>query len=800
MIVKAQKMCQRMPAATYLLLVLHLLGLLGLGASVAVAAVQPEDDMHWGTHSGQVTAVAAGGPAAQAGLRIGYQILTIDGLPLAALPDATNGKRATETLSVTMRGDGEILTVSLTLQQPSFSTLLDRLIPLGVGLGFGIIGLATCLLAPRQPLAALFALECLAVAGVLAAGTLSTFKIPLASRLFNACLALVAALGLHLHLRFPRARGGPAARWVLRVAYGLAGSFALFFLLPGWMSWRWQPWYPNLRWGLRLALGLSLAGQVALLVTAARADHACARRHMRLLAAGAALGVAPFLLTALLPELFTGRPWWPYQYTFPFLLTLPLAYGYTLARARLCRWDRAVARLLAAASAGILLLSTYGLAVQRLDVQPAQGLPAVLALAAGLAFWPLARAARRATDWVLFDIRYDYASVVSSLGEELARALDRPTLRHLLVEQLPEVMPFEGAALLLARQDSEDGNLCLEPPSTLPTGALAALPGEGTLARTLAQQKGLIATGELCLLLAGAPLSPAEATWLGSAAVETWLPLARKGELLGILLLGARSGGDLLDGQDRRILCSVAHQAALAAENVRLADALRASQAELARAHGQLILAREDERRQLAWSLHDGPTQDLMVISHRLAALGTEVKDHAPELAELRRAVVEQIHTLRQLYIQLRPGTLDELGLRGALRALAIECEDMHGLAVIFHTQGDVDHLPDVVAVTLFRVAQEALANAARHSGAGQAWLELIHDDRGIILTITDDGQGFQVPQRLSALAREGHFGLLGMVERLKLVGGRLEVHSQPGEGTTLQTWLPAQGQGKTTL
>ena len=799
MILKAQKARRRAQAATYLLLVLYLLSLLGLGASAAVAAVQPEDDMRWDTHSGQVTAVAIGGPAAQAGLCTGYQVLAIDGLPPAALPDATNGKRASETLSVTVRGDGEMRTVSLTLQRPSPSTLLDRLIPPGVGLGFGIIGLATCLLSRRQPPAALFALECLVVAGILAAGTLSTFKIPLASRLFNAFLGPVAALGLHLHLRFPQARGGPAARWVLRCAYGLAGPFVLFFLLPGWVAWRWQPWYPGLKWGLHLALGLSLAGQVALLATAARGDHPRARRHARLLATSAALGLAPFLLMALLPELLTGRPWWPYQYTFPFLLTLPLAYGYTLARARLSHWDRAVARLLAAASAGILLLSAYGLAMQRLGARPARWLPAVLALAAGLAFWPLTRAARRVTDRVLFDMRYDYASVVSSLGEQLARTLDRPTLRRLLVERLPEVMPLEGAALLLEREDDEDGDLHLEPPSTLAVGALTALPAEGALAHALARREGPIAAAGLRAQFAGVPLGPAEAAWLENTAVETWLPLGREGELLGVLLLGPRSGGDLLDGQDRRILRSVAHQATLAAENVRLADALRASRAELARAHGQLILAREDERRQLGWSLHDGPIQDLMAISHRLAALGMEVEDHAPELAELRRAVIEQIHTLRQLCVQLRPGTLDELGLRGALRALAIECEDMHGLAVTLRTRGGVDHLPDAVAVTLFRVAQEALANAARHSGAGQAWLELVHDDSGIILTVTDDGRGFQVPRRLSALAREEHFGLLGIVERLKLVGGRLEVRSQPGEGTTVQAWLPAKGQGKAT-
>ncbi|MCL7453317.1 MAG: PDZ domain-containing protein [Anaerolineae bacterium] len=795
MIPKAWKAYQQERTATYLLLILHVLFLLGLSAGVAVAIVQPEDGMDWDAPSGQVTEITAGGPAARAGLHVGDQILAVDGLLPTALPSATGGKRAGETLSLTVYGDGEAQSVSLTLERPPASILLDRMIPMGIGLGFGIIGLATYLLSQRQPPAALFVLVCLAVTGALVAGTLSTFKIPFASHLFSISLVWVAALSLHFHTRFPQIRDRPVVRRVLGSAYTLAGLVSIFFLLPGWATWRWQPWYPGLQWGLRLVLGLSLVVQIVLLATIVRGNYPRARRHARLLIAGAVLGLAPFLLLALLPDLLTGQHWWPYQYTFPFLLIMPLAYGYTLVRARLSHWDRAVARLLAAFSVAILLASAYGLAVRRLEPDLPPWLPVVLALGAGLALWPLARAARRWTDRVLFDVHYDYAGIVSALGEQLAHTLDRPTLRRLLVERLPELMPFEGAALLLAREDDEEGALHLEPPSTLVVEAHTALPGEGTLARALTRRRDPIAAVSLRSLLAGGSQCPAETAWLSSAAVETWLPLAREGELLGVLLLGPRLGGDLLDGQDRRILRSVAHQAALAAENVRLADALRGSRAELAHAHGQLLLAREEERRQLGWSLHDGPIQDLLVISLRLAALGAESGEHAPEMAALRQAVVEQVNVLRRLYARLRPGTLDELGLREALRALAIEYEDDYGLTVAFHAQGEVEHLSDEAAVTLFRAAQEALTNVSRHSGTERAWLAITRKEEGIALTVADEGRGFRVPRRLSALAYGGHFGLLGMAERLERLGGRLEVRSQPGEGTTVQVWLPVEAQ-----
>ena len=192
--------------------------------------------------------------------------------------------------------------------------------------------------------------------------------------------------------------------------------------------------------------------------------------------------------------------------------------------------------------------------------------------------------------------------------------------------------------------------------------------------------------------------------------------------------------------------------------------------------------------------------QDLLAISLRLAALGTESGKHAPEMTDLRQAVVEQVDVLRRLYARLRPGALDELGLREALHALAIEYEDDYGLTVAFRAQGEMEHLPDEAAVMLFRAAQEALTNVSRHSGAERAWLRITSGQEGIALTVIDDGQGFRVPQRLSALAYRGHFGLLAMAERVEHLGGRLAVRSRPGEGTMVQVWLPVEAQEEGTL
>jgi signal transduction histidine kinase len=770
----------------YLVLGLHVAALCGLIVTGAVSAVQPETGLWWDVRTGKVLEIATEGPGTRAGLHVGDQILAVDGLPPQALPNLAAGKRAGEVLSVTVLRKGKTRAFSLALERPPAWSLFDRLIPIGVGIGFGVVGLLTYLLAQRQPLAGHFSLVCLAAAGVLAGGTLSTFGIPLGSRLFGLCLSLIAALGLSFHLRFPRVWAGPAVLWLVRCTYGVVLLLCLFFLLPGWTRWYREPWYAVLGWGLRLLLVLSLGEQIALLLAATRSDERRARRHARLLVTGVALGLAPLLLVALLPSLLTGRPWWPYQYTFPFLLTVPLAYGYTLVRARLSHWDRAAARLIAAAAAAILLLGAYGLVVQHKALS-APWLSAPLALVAGLAFWPLARVARRWSDRVLFDKRYDYAGVVSDLGDRLARALERSTLRHLLVERLPEVMPFEGAALLLAREEDSGWDLQLEPPSTLVAKVCPALPGEGTLAHVLVHQPDPVPAAELRRLLTGDHPSPAEAAWLQNDGVETWVPLAREGRLLGILLLGPRTGNDLLDGQDHRILRSLAHEAALAAENVRLADALR-------RLAQRVTLAQEEERQRLSRALHDEAGQaltalkiSLELIRGDLPAEGASLRQRMADAAALTDATMQQIHLLAQ---NLRPPTLDTVGLDPALDGFCRSFARRTRLTIDYRG-AELPLMLDAISTCLYRFLQEALANVAKHAQADRVRVVLRCDGETVSLSVEDDGRGFDHASTFSPSGWPVGIGLMGMEERLKSLGGRLEVDSAPGRGTRLTAHIP---------
>jgi signal transduction histidine kinase len=118
--------------------------------------------------------------------------------------------------------------------------------------------------------------------------------------------------------------------------------------------------------------------------------------------------------------------------------------------------------------------------------------------------------------------------------------------------------------------------------------------------------------------------------------------------------------------------------------------------------------------------------------------------------------------------------------------------EDAHPLTVTFHDEGTVRRLAPPVELALYRIAQEALSNVARHAAATQATVTLAFGDEGVVLSVQDDGRGFAVPESPAELAAQGHFGLLGIHERAELIGAHLALSSRPGEGTRLQVELQA--------
>ena len=224
-------------------------------------------------------------------------------------------------------------------------------------------------------------------------------------------------------------------------------------------------------------------------------------------------------------------------------------------------------------------------------------------------------------------------------------------------------------------------------------------------------------------------------------------------------------------------------------------DELAAVHAELRALSAGIINAQEEERRRISRELHDDTAQALT--SLLLYAKALEQGDAPPAvreaLAELREEVARSLEGVRRLARELRPSALDDLGLVAALEWYAQEFARRTGLAVRFEPACGGDRLPPQVELVLYRIAQEALTNAAKHAQAHHVEVWLVREPGAVSLTVRDDGRGFD-PSRISSTG--GGMGLFSMRERAELAGGTLTLTSAPGKGTTVEARVPLPRNG----
>jgi two-component system, NarL family, sensor histidine kinase UhpB len=214
---------------------------------------------------------------------------------------------------------------------------------------------------------------------------------------------------------------------------------------------------------------------------------------------------------------------------------------------------------------------------------------------------------------------------------------------------------------------------------------------------------------------------------------------------------------------------------------------MRRLEAERRRAGSAALRAQEEERARVARDLHDEVNQSLTGVLLRLEA----AREAAPpelegQLAETKALANRAMRELLSVARQLRPTALDDLGLAAAT---AGQVEQLSGgdVEAAFAAEGDFSDLGDDAQLVVYRVAQEALSNAVRHSGAERVSVALRRlEDRGVELEVADDGRGFAFDES------EGGLGIAGMRERALLVGGELTIESRPGEGTTVRLSVPS--------
>jgi PAS domain S-box-containing protein len=227
-------------------------------------------------------------------------------------------------------------------------------------------------------------------------------------------------------------------------------------------------------------------------------------------------------------------------------------------------------------------------------------------------------------------------------------------------------------------------------------------------------------------------------------------------------------------------------------QTAHLIRTLRDVDAERRHLLARCVNAQEEESSRIAADIHDDSIQVMAVVSIRLGMLAMQLSDPVQlrTVGKLQEAVELSVNKLRRLMFDLRPLALDRGGLAVALREHLEPGDGETGLA--FEIQDNfVAEPPPQTRVILYRVAQEALANVRKHSAAGHVSIALETLDRGCLLRITDDGVGFSAGER--AESPLGHMGLTAMRERAEMAGGWARISSEPGQGTTIECWVPPE-------
>jgi signal transduction histidine kinase len=367
-----------------------------------------------------------------------------------------------------------------------------------------------------------------------------------------------------------------------------------------------------------------------------------------------------------------------------------------------------------------------------------------------------------------------HLEALNEIGTALAEEIELPRLLDLITRRLRQLIDARLVAIALPRADR---SLIIEAADGEGADDIRGAQLERTgskSGRVLERRRGervdsLLDDPEVDYSIA-APLS---------ARTGLYVPLIVRDQAIGVIVAHDKAGGDpRFSNDDLRLTESFATRAAVAvAQSHRVAgDALR-----------RVVEAQELERRRLARELHDQTGQELTGILLGLKAVEEALDPEAlaRAIAAVREQVVETLHDVRRLAVELRPKVLDDYGLVAALERLAQTVAEQTGLAFDLEAQLGDERLPSEIETALYRMVQEALTNVVKHGQAGRVSIILARSQGSVTAVVEDDGRGFETDRIYEGL------GLDGMRERLALLGGRLKIESRPGAGTTLAGEVP---------
>jgi signal transduction histidine kinase len=366
----------------------------------------------------------------------------------------------------------------------------------------------------------------------------------------------------------------------------------------------------------------------------------------------------------------------------------------------------------------------------------------------------------------------------------LTRSLDRETVLVTLLDRLRRLVPFDRASVMLVEDAMRvsvravyDGERVVPLPAD-------ERPEFDALHHPIVRD---ILTKGAAVLIPDVRDHPEWSLPMEGSSEACWMgvPLFARGDVAGLFSLSKREPGYY--GEEHvKLAEAMSSQASVAVENAVLFEQMQASTARMQSLSRRLVETQETERRSIARELHDEAGQALTSLRYGLRLLEREINQGGSgtaRVAELMQQTDAVIDSLHRLAADLRPASLDHLGLEAALRQYCRSAAAKFGLEVRYKARGLAgERLPAVVETALYRVVQEAMTNVVRHARSTR--VDVLVERRGdrVQVIVEDDGVGFE-PDKVQ---RGNHFGLLGLQERAEALGGTLTLESAPGAGTTV--------------
>lgn len=384
------------------------------------------------------------------------------------------------------------------------------------------------------------------------------------------------------------------------------------------------------------------------------------------------------------------------------------------------------------------------------------------------------------------------------MGRDLASVRDSHLLLALALTRATTFSGYSDGCVLLRGEDGD-----LTPHATVGlTGSPEAMaqgdPGWAVAERALVEGRALVLHGD--------DLALSRSQRHDS---RIYLPLVPSdGRPLGVLLLAGMAVARPPDADDLDALQLLASQVAavlqstqLHEEKVRLVAQLTHREQRLAELLDLLMRAQEEERRRIAYEVHDGLAQMSAGVLQQLHTLADRYRPRAPHARQALSRAVEMaqatVAEARRVIAGLRPTVLDDFGLETALRLLTVSLQS-EGWEVVFEARLNGGRLPPASETALYRIGQELLANVRKHAGSTRVRVALFRAGDEVALLVQDWGSGFKAGQQAGPSYSGEHVGLAGIRERVAAFGGRLRIESAPGQGTFVEVRLsvPADDRG----